>query len=108
MDPVKPEAPTNPNWESVTYAENQPEYQPLPAVRNRNVERVPVISCWVLSEEEIAYIMKCEEEGVPARLYHEQWVGMDDTDPNFPEVNPLQPIRMWVGKREDEEDGPWS
>lgn len=45
MKPIKfPEA-------NVTYAENQPEYQPLPAFKNDS-QKGEVISCWQLSFRE--------------------------------------------------------
>jgi hypothetical protein len=43
------------NGVNVTYAEDQPEYQPLPVQRFPDGE---VISCWELSEQEIETITK--------------------------------------------------
>jgi hypothetical protein len=103
VDPVKPKEPTNPDWTPANYAENQPEYHPLPSIRNTTRQEVPVISAWRLTEEEIAYIRACEEAGEPVTLYHEQWVFKD----KMQQPAPLQPIRMWLGEVQME-GGPWT
>lgn len=62
---------------NVTYAKDQPEYNPLPAMR------IPtpmgeVITCWELSDEELEYVMKTK------RIYLSQLTFN----------SALQPIRM--------------
>lgn len=42
---------------NIIFAEDQPEYQPLPAILMPGPE-AEVISCWELSDEEIAIIVK--------------------------------------------------
>ena len=43
------------NGQNVVYAENQKEYEPLPAHRS---EDGVVTSCWELDDEDIAHIIK--------------------------------------------------
>ena len=35
--------------QNCTFAKDQPEYQQLPAFKNKNIEGIPVVSCWKLS-----------------------------------------------------------
>ena len=41
--------------QNITFAESQPQYTPLPALRTVEGE---VISCWQLSEEELVEVQK--------------------------------------------------
>jgi hypothetical protein len=103
VDPVKPEPPTNIAWESVTYAEEQAEYQNLPVLRERDTETCSCISAWRLTEEEVKYIRDCEAAGVPAVIHLEQMVfrGRDG------KPQPLQPVRLAVGDPQWE-GWPWT
>lgn len=60
-----------------TYAEDQPEYQPLPVMAIPSPEGV-VISCWEVSDEEIEEIKKNR------RIYLSQWTFNQ----------PLQPVLL--------------
>ncbi len=66
-----------------TYAENQPEYIPLP-VHAKGNEHGEVVSCWELSDEEVGIIAKTK------RLWLSIWTFR----------SPLQPILPTVNKRE--------
>lgn len=52
MKPIKQD------WCNITFAENQPEYEPLPAHIDKNDPTVPVTSCWELTDEEVAAIVR--------------------------------------------------
>lgn len=85
MTPITPKPVSG--WHSVTFAKDQEEYQPLPALvihDPHNTMRVTV-SCWSLSWQERLRIFL----GQP--LWHEQTLGVRD---------PLQPIRLSVGKED--------
>lgn len=102
MIPIVPDEPINPSWERTTYAEHQAEYQPLTVVRGKLIATHPVISCWELSEEDLAYVQLCILEGKPVQIYHEQWTFRNtDLSPKL-----LQPIKLWMG-RPQYENGPW-
>lgn len=71
MTPVKFEG------HNVVFAEDQPEYQPLPALATRN-EKGEVITCWELSDEELAEVIKSK------RVYLSQYTFN----------TPLQPVMI--------------
>lgn len=66
------------------YGENQPQYIPLPVQKD---ERGRVISCWELTDDEIAKIVKSRKI----------WIGQLTFN------NPLQPILPAVYKKTIEE-----
>lgn len=102
MQPIVLDEPTNPSWERVTYAAHQKEYQPLTVARGKTIATHPVMSCWELSEEELAYIQLCISEGRPVHIYHEQWTFRnEDGGPKL-----LQPVQMWMGQPRYK-NGPW-
>ena len=68
---------------NVTYGENQPEYQPLPAQRGPNGE---VLTCWKLSADELK---KVQETGVI-------WLGI------LTFGQKLQPVLLSVERIENE------
>lgn len=49
MKPIDALQPVAPGWTGTTYARDQPEYQPLPVVRNGNGD---VVSAWALTWRE--------------------------------------------------------
>lgn len=49
--------PTKFEGQNVVYAESQPEYLPLPAMQLQD-EGGTVITCWELSDEELAEVVK--------------------------------------------------
>jgi hypothetical protein len=62
---------------NVVFAKDQPEYQPLPAMKVLGPQG-EVISCWELTDEELEVIVKTK------RIYLSQWTFN----------NPLQPILL--------------
>lgn len=66
---------------NVTYAENQEEYNDLPAHRSAGGD---VTSCWELSEEELAEINKTKKVWLTVKTFN----------------HPLQPLRIQITKPE--------
>lgn len=66
---------------NTTFAKNQPEYLPLPAMRE---EDGTVTTCWQLTEEEIIDLVRTRKLYISIMTFNE----------------PLQPIRPWVEKAE--------
>ena len=65
MKPIKFEE------QNCTYAENQPEYLPLPAFRDPNDETGQVISCWSLSFAERLRILFTGKLWVSIMTFHQ-------------------------------------
>ena len=63
--------------QNCTYAENQPEYLPLPAHRS---EEGIVTSCWELSDEEMEILLKTKKIYLQVLTFNK----------------PLQPVKMLV------------
>lgn len=61
------------NEQNCVYAKDQPEYTPLPVLKN---EEGDVVSCWELSEEEIKQIVETKQLWIKVKTFN----------------NPLQPI----------------
>lgn len=70
--------PTKFEGHNVVFAEDQPEYQPLPALRYPSDPCGTVITCWQLSEDEL------EEVKRTGKIYLSQ----------FTFNGPLQPVLM--------------
>ena len=49
--------PTKFKHQNVVFAENQPEYKPLPALILRDSPGIPAISCWRMSLRERLYVL---------------------------------------------------
>lgn len=64
--------------QNVVFAENQPEYTPLPALRLPDGQ---VITCWEISDEELQEITRTK------KIYLSQLTFND----------PLQPVQLGVG-----------
>lgn len=66
---------------NVTYAEDQPEYQPLPVFRQRDGI---VVSCWELTDEEIEKIKESKQIFLSVMTFNQ----------------PLQPLFLTAHKEE--------
>lgn len=71
------------------FAKDQPEYLPLPALVVPGTEGA-VISCWELSDEEIAILIETR------KLYINQWCLTKVCEDGVERVNPLQPLKPAV------------
>lgn len=71
--------------QNVVFGENQPEYQPLPALVIPGVEG-EVITFWTFSDEELATMI--ENKG----FYLSQLIGTFLNEHGQLQLNPLQPI----------------
>lgn len=78
-------APNLPDSEAVTFAKDQPEYQPLPAAIVMREEGKAVVTRWQFTDEERAAIAS------GADLYLELLTF----------GGPLQPVRMYVSEAPD-------
>lgn len=92
MRPTIPRKPTSPGWSETVYAEHQPQYLPLPSLRNDLTLLVPVISVWQLEPGDVA-LMKAmiasHEAGGPAPRISLELSTFGQ---------PLQPIRLTLGE----------
>jgi hypothetical protein len=81
-----------PGWQRVCYAENQPQYLPLPSLQNAAQHGHPVISMWTLDDGEIALMKAMIEShaggGPRPRISLTLWTF----------GGPLQPILLQVGE----------
>jgi hypothetical protein len=67
--------------QNVIFAENQPEYLPLPALKQENGD---VITCWDLTDQEIAKIRESKSIYLLVKTFNQ----------------PLQPIYLTTDKSE--------
>jgi hypothetical protein len=102
MNSITPPPPTNQQWEPNAYAADQPEYQPLQVVRQKTAPQHSVMSCWELTEEELAYVQQCIQAQTPVRIFLEQWTFRHASG----QPRPLQPVRLWLSQPFFQ-DGPW-